>query len=327
LPLPRAAIRLLFEDGEIIVECSGERDSGLIRYTCIRKWIFIIPGLAAACLAAGCSPHAPRTFSGAAAYDDAKAFLQFGPRVTGTQANREAGDWILARLKNAGWSAGTDDGEYRSAPVRNIVGRKGQGPVILLGAHYDSRICADQPEGGCPSPVLGADDGASGVAVLLELARTLDLDWSQHQVWLVFFDAEDNGDLNGWDWIVGSRQFAAHVKKVMAAGMEFKAMVLLDMVADADQQFYWEGNSDPSVRAEIWSTAKELGYEREFIPSVRHTMLDDHLPFRDLGIPSVDIIDFDYPYWHTTGDTLDKISAESLERIGRTIEAWLEKGT
>jgi len=69
-----------------------------------------------------------------------------------------------------------------------------------------------------------------------------------------------------------------------------------------------------------------LGYGKEFIPSLKYTMLDDHIPFRDLGIPSVDIIDFDYPYWHTTEDTLDKISAASLERIGRTIEVWLEKG-
>jgi Zn-dependent M28 family amino/carboxypeptidase len=210
------------------------------------------------------------------------------------------------------------------APVRNLVGRKGRGPVILLGAHYDSRMCADQPAGGCQQPVLGADDGASGVAVLLELARALDLDWSQHQVWLVFFDAEDNGHLNGWDWIVGSRQFALYTKNALLSGITVQAMVLLDMVADFDQQFYWEGNSDPALRAEIWSTAKGLGYGREFIPSVGHTMLDDHIPFRDLGIPSVDIIDFDYPYWHTAEDTLDKISADSLGRIGRTIEVWLE---
>jgi Zn-dependent M28 family amino/carboxypeptidase len=282
--------------------------------------------LAAACLAGGCSGHFPRIFSGAAAYDDAKAFLQFGPRVTGTEANRKAGDWILKKIKDAGWSAATDDGKYLSAPVRNLVGRKGQGPVVLLGAHYDSRMCADQPAGGCPEPVLGADDGASGVAVLLELARTLDLDWSRHQVWLVFFDAEDNGDLNGWDWIVGSRQFAQYAKNALAAGIDFQSMVLLDMVADFDQQFYWEGYSDPAVRAQIWSTAKELGYGKEFIPTVRYTMLDDHLPFRDLGIPSVDVIDFDYPYWHTSEDTLDKISADSLGRIGRTIEVWLEKG-
>jgi Zn-dependent M28 family amino/carboxypeptidase len=282
--------------------------------------------LGAACFTAGCSSRAPRAFSGAAAYEDAKAFLRFGPRVTGTEVNRKSGDWILKKLKDAGWSTATNDGMYLGAPVRNIVGRKGRGPVILLGAHYDSRMCADQPAGGCAQPVLGADDGASGVAVLLELARALDPDWSQRQVWLVFFDAEDNGDLNGWDWIVGARQFALYTKNAMDAGIGFQAMVLLDMVGDSDQRFYWEGNSDPGLRAQIWSTAKELGYEQEFIPAQKYTMLDDHLPFVELGIPSVDIIDFDYPYWHTAEDTLDKISTVSLERVGRTIEVWLEKG-
>jgi len=274
----------------------------------------------------GCALSIPRTFSGEQAFQLATEFLQFGPRVSGTEADRKAGDWILKKLKQDGWTVATDDGTYRNTPVRNLIGRKGQGPITLLGAHYDSRRCADQPDGGCSAPVLGADDGASGVVVLLELARVLDLDWSRHQVWLVFFDAEDNGDLDGWNWIVGSRQFAMLVKNQLASGIDFRAMVLLDMVADNDQQFYWEGNSDPALRQEIWATAGDLGYGKEFIPSLRYTMLDDHIPFRDLGIPSVDIIDFDYPYWHTTGDTLDKISAASLERIGRMIEVWLEKG-
>jgi Zn-dependent M28 family amino/carboxypeptidase len=173
--------------------------------------------------------------------------------------------------------------------------------------------------------VLGADDGASGVAVLLELARSLNLDWSNRQIWLVFFDAEDNGDLDGWDWIVGSRQFARLVDSQRQAGTNFEAMILLDMVGDSDQQFYWEANSDPALRGEIWSEAAGLGYAGEFHPEVRYSMIDDHTPFLDLGLPSVDIIDFDYPYWHTAQDTLDKLSPQSLERIGRTLEAWLEQ--
>jgi Zn-dependent M28 family amino/carboxypeptidase len=277
-------------------------------------------------LLGGCAPSRPRTFSGAEAFSLASDFLQFGPRISGSDADRKAGDWILKELQQDGWTAPTDEGTYKDTPVRNILGRKGQGPVILLGAHYDSRRCADQPNGGCPAPVLGADDGASGVVVLLELARVLDMNWSQHQVWLVFFDAEDDGDLGGWDWIVGSRQFAQFVNRQRAAGIDFQAMALLDMVADGNQQFYWEGYSDPTLREKIWATAAELGYAQEFIPSVKYTMIDDHIPFRELGIPSVDIIDFDYPYWHTTQDTLDKLSADSLERIGRTLEVWLENG-
>jgi glutaminyl-peptide cyclotransferase len=277
-------------------------------------------------LMGGCAPAAPRPFSGAEAYTLAREFLEFGPRVSGTDANRKAGDWIQGQLKEAGWDSFVDEGVYKNTPVRNIAGRKGSGAIVILGAHSDSRRCADQPDGGCPEPVLGANDGASGVAVLLELARALDLDWKTHQVWLVFFDAEDNGRLDGWDWIVGSRQFAGQVEDARTKGAEFQAMVLLDMVGDADQQFHFEGNSDPALRDEIWSTAEALGFGEYFIPDVKFTMVDDHIPFRDLGIPSIDIIDFDYPYWHTTEDTMDKLSADSLGRVGRTIEVWLENG-
>jgi glutaminyl-peptide cyclotransferase len=284
--------------------------------------LILIAGIAT--LLGGCAHAAPRPFSGAEAYSLAREFLEFGPRVSGTEANRRAGDWIREQLMAASWDAFIDEGEYKDTAVRNVAGRKGSGPVVILGAHYDSRRCADQPQGGCAEPVLGANDGASGVAVLLELARTLDLDWKTRQVWLVFFDAEDNGHLDGWDWIAGSRQFALRVKAGQTAGEEFSAMILFDMVGDADQRFYFEGNSDPALRAGIWATADSLGFGEIFIPEQKLVVLDDHIPFRELGIPSVDIIDFEYPYWHTTGDTLDKLSAESLERAGRTVEVWLE---
>jgi Zn-dependent M28 family amino/carboxypeptidase len=232
----------------------------------------------------------------------------------------------MGKLQEEGWNPTPDEGEYQGVAVRNIFGRKGQGPVIIVGTHFDSRKCADQPEGGCAEPVLGANDGASGVAVLLELAYVLEESRLQNQIWLVFFDAEDDGRIGGWDWIVGSRQFARYVEEDISRGTQFQAMILLDMVGDSDQQFYWEGNSDPALREAIWSAAKNLGYGKEFIPELRHTVLDDHIPFRDLGIPSADIIDFDYPYWHTAEDTLDKTSAASLERVGRTVEVWLESG-
>jgi glutaminyl-peptide cyclotransferase len=288
--------------------------------------ITLILAAGIAILLGGCASAAPRPFSGTKAYSLAQEFLEFGPRVSGTEANRRAGDWIQEQLKEASWDSFEDEGEYRNTAVRNIAGRRGSGPVVILGAHYDSRRCADQPQGGCAEPVLGANDGASGVAVLLELARTLDLDWKTRQVWLVFFDAEDNGRLDGWDWIAGARQFALRVKDARTKGQVFSAMILLDMVGDADQRFYFEGNSDPVLRAEIWSTADTLGFAEYFTPEQKLVVLDDHIPFRELGIPSVDIIDFEYPYWHTSGDTLDKISAESLERAGRTVEVWLEGG-
>ena len=101
-------------------------------------------------------------------------------------------------------------------------------------------------------------------------------------------------------------------------------MIVVDMVGDADQQLYYEGYSDPMLRETIWRIAADLGYGDTFITEQRHTLLDDHLPFARLGIPAIDIIDFDYPYWHTVEDTIDKASPDSLMRVGRTIETWLE---
>jgi Zn-dependent M28 family amino/carboxypeptidase len=158
------------------------------------------------------------------------------------------------------------------------------------------------------------------VAVLLELARILDLDEIDHEIWLAFFDVEDQGSggMPGFSYIIGSTYMAQNLE-VMP-----QAMVLVDMVGDADQQLFYEGNSDQVLRFDLWRIASELGYGDAFIPEPRHTMLDDHLPFVNLGIPAVDIIDFDYPFWHTIEDTADKASPDSLERVGRTLEEWLE---
>jgi len=155
----------------------------------------------------------------------------------------------------------------------------------------------------------------------LELARTLDLEETPREVWLTFFDMEDNGGgaIAGWDWIVGSTYMAENLQ-IMP-----EAMVLVDLVGDADQQLYYEGNSDPALRAMLWEIAADLGYGDAFIAELRYTMIDDHVPFAERGIVAVDIIDFDYPYWHTVEDTADKASAESLERVGRTIAVWLEQ--
>ena len=101
-----------------------------------------------------------------------------------------------------------------------------------------------------------------------------------------------------------------------------QTQVIVDMVGDSNLNIYFEGNSDPDLSAAIWKVAQTQGYSG-FIPEGRHTLLDDHLPFVRLGITAIDIIDFDYPYWHTTEDTLDKVSADSLEQVGRTLQIWL----
>jgi Zn-dependent M28 family amino/carboxypeptidase len=272
-----------------------------------------------ALLLVSCGATEPLVFDGQAAYEHVQAQCDLGFRPTGSEAGWATGDYIIAQLEAQGWMVETEEFTYHDTPVRNVIGRAGEGPVIILGAHYDTRSSADQEDPNVP--VMGANDGASGVAVLLELARTFDQEKLQNQIWLAFFDAEDNGQLDGWEWCVGSSYMADHLE------ITPEAVVVVDMVGDADQQIFLERNSDPALQAQLWEIAAALGYTDAFISEPRWAMYDDHVPFARRGIPAVDIIDFDYPYWHTTHDTPDKVSAESLERVGRVLETWLEPET
>lgn len=278
------------------------------------------PVIPAALLTPVASPPAPDLqFSGESALGFVRDQMQWVPRHTGTPGWQQTGDYIVQQLSLSGWSVEEQRFEYQGINARNIIARRGSGPVLILGAHYDTRKYADQDpdESKRKDPVPGASDGASGVAVLLELARHIDPDSMGREVWLTFFDAEDNGNIEGWDWIAGSRYMAENLTVTP------EAMILLDMVGDADLQLYYEVNSNDLLKQSIWQTAAELGY-KQFIPEARHAMLDDHTPFLERNIPAVDLIDFDYPPWHTVGDTTDKVSAESLEAVGRTMERWLE---
>jgi glutaminyl-peptide cyclotransferase len=261
-------------------------------------------------------------FDGNEAYAWVEMQCDLGYRIPGTNAHWAAGDLIASRLEELGWSVQEQTFEHLGVTVRNLLAWQGEGPAVLLGAHYDTRASADQEDPAVP--VMGANDGASGVAVLLELARTLNVDATNGRVYLAFFDAEDGGGLNGWDWIVGSSYMAAHWGENGETPLD--AVVVVDLVGDRDLQVYYERNSDPELSAAIWQTAARLGYEEQIIPQYRHAMLDDHIPFVQRGIPTALMIDFDYPYWHTTQDTPDKVSPESLEIIGRTLQVWLEEG-
>jgi hypothetical protein len=267
---------------------------------------------------------APLEFDGERALRYLKEQMAFGPRWPGSEGHTAVRAYIRERLQASGWSVATQDFSYQGLDGQNVIARanEGKGGVVILGAHYDTRRIADQTPGAAENlePVPGAVDGASGVAVLLELANTIDLQRVPFEIWLAFFDMEDQGynGMEGWSWIVGSSYMAEHLEITPVA------MVLVDMVGDADQQLYYEGNSDEMLRAELWDVAAGLGYGDVFIPTVKYTMIDDHYPFVQQGIPAVDIIDFDYPYWHTVEDTADKASAQSLMRVGRTVEVWLE---
>jgi Zn-dependent M28 family amino/carboxypeptidase len=260
-----------------------------------------------------------KEFNGERAMEDVRQQVAFGPRIMGSDAHTQTVTYISDVLEENDWRLEIQEATYSNTPIRNVVGKRGEGsPWIILGAHYDSRLIADRdPDPQKQNqPVPGANDGASGVAVLLELARVLpdDLDGA---VWLVFFDAEDNGHIPGWDWIIGSTAFAQSLSGIP------DAVIIVDMVGDADQNIYKERNSDPALTDELWQHAAELGYSDKFIPTEKHAMLDDHTPFLALGITAVDIIDFDYDYYHTTEDTPDKVSAESLKVVGDTLLRYL----
>ncbi len=261
---------------------------------------------------------APTDFDGLRAYEDVKTQVAFGSRMPGSEGHAQIREWMRAELESAGWEVEVQVSERLGNPIYNVVATRGEAnPQIIVGAHYDTRIFADaDPDiANHTMPTLGANDGASGVAVLLELARSLPDDVTN--VALVFFDAEDNGRIDGWDWILGSREFAENIT------FQPEAVVIVDMIGDADLNIFKERNSDSALTDEIWAIAGGLGYGDQFIPEYKHSMLDDHTPFLEAGIPAVDIIDFDYPYWHTIADTPDKVSAESLAAVGQTLWVWI----
>lgn len=267
------------------------------------------------------TPTPPKQFDGQKAWEDVVFQVNLGARIPGSEAHARVVEWMTAELESANWQVEIQEVEFSGKKIKNVIARRGRGsPWYILGAHYDSRLVADRDAE--PSkqgqPVPGANDGASGVAVLLELARVLPGDLAG-QLWIVLFDLEDNGNLPGYEWIMGSQAFVAHLPG------KPDGAVIIDMIGDADQQIYLEGNSDPKLAAQIWEVAERQGYADRFIPELKHTIIDDHLPFIRAGIPAVDLIDFDYPYWHTTQDTADKVSPESLKAVGDTLITWLKE--
>ncbi|MBK6646866.1 MAG: M28 family peptidase [Anaerolineales bacterium] len=195
----------------------------------------------------------PEFFDGARAYEDIITQVQMGPRTPGSQGHAQIREWMRVELENAGWTVEVHESQRLGHPIYNIVAkRNAEPPQIILAAHYDTRFVADNDPDPAKQtePVPGANDGASGVAVLLELARTLPDDTVP--VWLVFFDAEDNGRVDGWDWILGSRAFAEEIR------VQPEAVVIVDMIGDANLNIHYEKNSDPIIRAEIWSIAAQL---------------------------------------------------------------------
>lgn len=251
--------------------------------------------------------------------------MAFGPRVPNTPAHEKMGDWLLTTLRARADTVVVQDFRWATHKganlhMRNFFARFRPQATdrILFLAHWDTRPFADKSQnlGQQRMPVPGANDGASGVAVLLGLADALKATPPTIGVDLLFVDGEDYGDFNdSTETLIGARYFAKH----LPPGYTTLYAVLLDMVGDKDLQFYQEGYSmsaAPEVVQRVWQTAERLGYSKVFIPRAGQTLIDDHVPLQQVGIRAIDVIDFDFPYHHTTEDTIDQVSAESLQIVG-----------
>lgn len=265
----------------------------------------------------------PRPFDGAQAFAYIEAQMAFGPRIPGTDGHQAMGQWLdsLSRERADSvivqeWIHVTLAGD--SLPLRNVMARfNPTAPSrILLLAHWDTRPKADGANSSDrDAPVPGANDGGSGVAVLLAIADALLASPPSVGVDLLFVDGEDYGVFSEEkDVLIGSKYFADHLPTPRP-----RYAVLFDMVGDLDQRFPKEGNSligAPDIVKYVWDAARDIGYGHVFVNATGQAFTDDHIPLQQAGIPAIDVIDFDYAAWHTPDDTIDKISATSLQAVG-----------
>ena len=266
-------------------------------------------------------------FDGARAYDQVAKIVAFGPRPPDSEGIHKVQDYLHTQLKSFG-CATEDDDFHASTPIGSVAMKNilvkipGTSPdVILLLTHYDSL----KKDG-----FVGAEDSASSTGVMLELARMLCPKKQRLGVWIAFLDGEEafiNWDENN-DNTYGSRELAARL--ALADELKHvKAVILADMIGQKNVRFEREANSTTWLAGFVWSTAGKLGYQDVFVSSETTAISDDHVPFKDRRLAIVDIIDLnDYiqaGYWHTSEDTMDKISARSLGIVGHVLLASVDE--
>jgi len=277
-------------------------------------WLLFMFGL----LLCACSGFRASSFNGDQALQYAQYLMSIGNRIPGSDESIQTTLFLTEQLTQFDWEVEFQDFSHKGVLLRNVIAKKtDSNPKIIIGTHFDTRQISDQEDDPVlrSLPVPGANDGTSGTVVLLELARSLQ--YADINIWLVFFDGEDQGNLDDWEWSVGAQYFADHLQ------IHPEKVVIIDMIGDRNLNIYKEKNSDPVLTEEIWSVAKNIGMVQVFINEEKYTMADDHLPFVKKGIPSCLVIDFNYPYWHTQSDTIDKISKESLNATGQVLLEWL----
>lgn len=281
--------------------------------------------------------YALEPFSGERAKFYVDQQVSFGSRATGTAGSERTGDWLIEEFRQLGWDVLIQPFTTpNQTSARNIIAMRGEGPdagpVVILSTHYDTRLVADKDpdEQNRAEPAPGANAGASGPAVLLELARTLDRDLAEHTVCLVLFDAEDNGGLEGWDYALGSAHFTQRLNEDAPRCASPRAIVYLDMVGGARGRLSVIGdplNPDASAMEEaLQETAERIGYTGTLVGPRLRDETDALTRLAAIGAPAVLIIEPDYDYRHTLSDTADKVVGSTLQRTGDILKAWLERG-
>ena len=270
--------------------------------------------------------YAQGSFNGGRAFEDLKHLVSYGPRPAGSPALAESRRWIISQLEQTGaqveedsFTASTPIGDI---PMTNVIAKfpGAQTKVVMVTGHYDTK----RFDG---FRFVGANDGASSAALLLELARALHGRKHELTYWLVFFDGEEavREEWAGDDNTYGSRHL---VQKLSSDGElgRIQAMILVDMIGDAHLDIHRESASTPWLTDLVFNAAHRLGYAKQFLDSPTGAG-DDHIPFINAGVAAVDLIDFDYGpdngYWHQASDTVDHCSPVSLTIVGRVVLAAL----
>jgi peptidase M28-like protein len=258
---------------------------------------------------------APPRVDGAAALRHVERLVAIGPRVAGSAGAERARAYIVGELRRAGiepevqrFEATTPHGPVRMA---NVIARlPGRRPdVIMLAGHYDTKLFTSLR-------FVGANDGGSSGALLIELARRLAKAPREYTVWVVWFDGEEAFETwTSTDSLYGSRYLAADLART---GRLPRALVLMDMIGDRDLNIRRDTYSTPWLTDILWASAARLGHAKFFLNDPM-PVEDDHAPFLKVGVASALLIDFDYPPWHTADDTLDKVSAQSLAIVGDVV--------
>lgn len=277
-------------------------------------------------------------FDADSAYRNIEHQVAFGPRVPNTQAHRNCRDWLITELTRYGAEVTRQDMKLIAfdgtvLDATNIIGSyniDAQNRILLL-AHWDCRPWADADPNPINhrTPVDGANDGASGAGILLEVARLINVFSIDKGIDILFVDAEDWGEEGNDDsWAMGSRYFANNPHK---PGYRPHQAILLDMVGGHDAKFrkeYFSVQNAPTLVDKVWSVATESGYGEYFSVEMGGAVTDDHVELLKVGIPAINIIEFHpengfNPTWHTINDNMSGISKETLKAVGQTIINYL----